>query len=344
VSVVEHMTQVQKMSSVATRRAILGTLAGGLLAAPHIARAQAAGKVYRIGMLSGGSATTSQRFPEAFKEGLRELGWVDGQNVTIDNRFAEGKLDRLPDLAAELVRLKVDIIVAGPLPSALAAKNATATIPIVMTGVGFPDEVGLVASLARPGGNVTGVAFSVGPEIFGKGLELLKAVAPQLRRVAILSNPSNPGHTVVIRNVTDAARSLGLRLVFVEASGPEKLNGAVAAIAKERGAALLVVTDPLFIVYRARVAELAARIQQPAVYSVREFVEAGGLMSYGPTLIAQYRHAAVFVDKILRGAKPADLPVEQPTKYELIINLKTARALGLTIPQSLLQRADEVVK
>ena len=327
-----------------TRRAFLGALVGSLLGEPRIGHAQPTGRVYRIGILSGGSAMTSRRFPEAFKEGLRELGWVEGQNIVVETRFADGKLDRLADLAADLVRLKVDVIVAGPSPSARAAKNATATIPIVMTGVGFPDELGLVASLARPGGNVTGVAFSVGPEIFGKGLELLKEVAPKLRRVAILSNPRNPGHTVAIRNVKDAARSLGLQPLFMETVGPEELDGAFTAMARERVAALLVVTDPLFVAQRAQVADLAARIRRPAVYSVREFVEAGGLMSYGPSLIAQYRRAAVFVDKILRGTKPADLPVEQPTKYELAINLKTAKALGLTIPDSLLQRADELVQ
>jgi putative ABC transport system substrate-binding protein len=329
---------------VTTRRTFLGTLAGGLLAAPFPADAQPAGKASRIGYLAGGSATASSRFPEAFRQGLRELGWVEGQNIVIEYRFAEGKFDRLPDLAAELVRLKVDVIVAAPAPSAVAAKNATTSVPIVMAGVGFPVELGLIASLARPGGNITGVSFSVGPEIFGKGLDLLKEAVPKVQRVAVLSNPGNPGHAVAIRNVNDAARALGVQLLLLEAPGPGELNSAFAAMLKERVVALLVVTDPVFIAHRAQLADLAARNRRPAMYTIRDFVDAGGLMSYGPSLVAQYRRAAVFVDKILKGAKPADLPVEQPTTFELVINLKAAKALGLTIPQSLLGRADEVIQ
>ena len=326
------------------RRRFISSLGVGLLAAPLAAGAQPAGKVYRIGYLSGGSATASSRFPETFRQGLRELGWVEGQNIVIEYRFAEGRFDRLPDLAAELVRLKADVIVAAPSPSAVAAKHATATIPIVMTGVGFPVELGLIASLARPGGNITGVSFSVGPDIFGKGLELLKEAVPKVQRVAVLSNPANPGHAVAISNVKDAARALGVQLLLLEAPGPGEFNGAFATMAKERVVALLVVTDPVFIADRTKLAELAARNRRPAVYSIRDFVDAGGLMSYGPSLVAQYRRAAVFVDKILKGAKPADLPVEQPTQYELVINLRAAKALGLAIPRSLVRRADEVIQ
>ena len=262
----------------------------------------------------------------------------------IEYRWAEGRFDRLPDLAAELVRLKVDIIVALATPAAAAAKNATETIPIVMIGVGDPAGIGLIASLARPGGNVTGLSFSVGPEIIGKGLELLKETVPKVRRVAILSNPANPAQPLAMREVNVAARSLGVQLQLLEARGPNEFDGAFAAMAKERVGALLVVADGLFILHRTRLADLAARSRLPAIYGYREHVEAGGLMSYGSSLRDLWRRAATYVDKILKGAKPADLPVEQPTKFELVVNLKTAKALGLTIPQSVLVRADEVIQ
>ena len=315
-----------------------------ILAAPLAADGQPTGKVHRIGYLSGSSATAVLRFVEGFRQGLRDLGWVEGQNIVIDYRFAEGRFDRLPDLAAELVRLKVEVIVAGPTPPAVAAKNATGTIPIVMYAVGDPVGQGLVASLARPGGNVTGLSFTVGSETFGKGLELLKETVPEVRRLAVLSNPANASHALAIENVKVAARSLGVQLQLLEARGPEEFEGAFAAMAKERVAALLVPTDPVFFLHRARLAELAAKNRLPSVHSLREYVEAGGLMSYGPSLLDLLRRAATFVDKILKGAKPADLPVEQPTKFELVINLKTAKALGLTIPQSLLLRTDQVIE
>jgi putative ABC transport system substrate-binding protein len=283
-------------------------------------------------------------FLDAFRQGLRELGWVEGQNIVIDYRFAEGRFDRLPDLAAELVRLKVDIIVAVPTPAAVAAKNATGTMPIVAISVGDPVGIGLIASLARPGGNVTGSSYSVGLEIGGKQLELLKETVPKVRRVAILSNPGNPGQPLSIRELNVAARSLGVQLQLLEARGPNEFDGAFAAMATERVGALLVVADSLFVLHRSRLADLAARSRLPAVYGSRDTVEAGGLMSYGPSLRDLYRRSATYVDKILKGAKPGDLPVEQPTKFELVINLKTAKALGLTIPQSLLQRADEVIQ
>ena len=318
-------------------------LAVSLTLAPLAAEAQPPGKVYRMGYLYSGSATSSPRAPEAFREGLRELGWVEGRNIVIDYRFAEGRFDRLPDLAAELVRLKVNVIVAWPTPPAIAAKNATGTIPIVMIGVGYPIELGLIASLARPGRNVTGLSFNVGEEI-GKGLELLKETLPKVRRVAILSNPANPGHAPAVSIVKAAARSLGLQLQLLEAREPNQLEGAFAAMAKDRVEALLVVTDSMFIFQRARLADLAVKNRLPAMFGVREFVDAGGLMSYGVSVPDLMRRAATYVDKILKGAKPADLPVEQPTKFELVINLKTAKALGLTIPQSLLSRADEVIQ
>jgi putative ABC transport system substrate-binding protein len=319
-------------------------LAAAVVGAALAAHAQPAGKVHRIGYLTAGNPASNPTFLAAFRQGLAELGWVEGRNLAVELRFAEGRYDRLPELAAELVRLKVDVIVAGPTPPVLAAKNATRTIPIVMTPIGDPVRLGIVASLARPGGNVTGVTFDVGLEVFAKGLELLKEALPDLRRVAILSNPANPGQAVVVGHVTAAARSLGLEPQVLEARGPDAFDGAFAAMANARAQALFVLTEPVFIVHRARLAELATRHRLPSMYSVRENVEAGGLMSYGPSIVAGFRRAAVFVDKILKGARPADLPVEQPTTFELVINAKTAKALGVRLPPSLLVRADQVIE
>jgi len=327
------------------RRAFLAGMGAALLTTPLAAVAQQTGKVARIGYLGPTSPSSSSSLLDAFRQGLRELGWVEGQNIVIDYRFAEGRYDRLPDLAAELVRLKVDLIVASPTPAVVAAKNATETIPIVMlSGSVDPVGLGFIASLARPGGNVTGLSYGVGPEIFSKALELLKETVPKVRRVAILSNPASPIQPLIIREVNVAARSVGVQLQLLEAQGPNEFDGAFAAMAKERVGALLVVADSLFIFHRTRLADLAARSRLPAAYGVREHVEAGGLMSYGPSLRDLFRRGATYVDKILKGAKPADLPVEQPTQFELVINLKTAKALGLTIPQSLLQRADELIQ
>ncbi len=327
----------------APRPVLMIVLVVGAVVAPLAAEAQQQGKVPRVGYLSSGSATTS-RYLEAFRQGLRELGWVEGQNIVIDWRYAEGRLDRLPDLAAELVRLKVDVIVTVPTPAAVAAKNATGTIPIVMINVSDPVGLGLIASLARPGGNATGLSYSVGVESFGKALELLKETVPKLHRVAVLSNPANPAHAPVIGDVKVAARSLGVQLQLLEARGPNELDVAFAAMAKERVGALLVLPDSMLILHRARLADLAAKNRLPAMYGLREHVEAGGLMTYGPSTVANFRRAAFFMDKILKGAKPADLPVEQPTKFELVINRKTAKALGLTIPPSVLVRADEMIE
>jgi len=326
------------------RRSFIGTLAGGLLAAPLVAEAQPAGKIYRIGYLSPGAPTSNPLVIAAFQQGLRDLGWVEGQNIDIEYRWAAGRFDRLPDLAADLVHLKVDVIIAAPTPAALAAKNATGTVPIVAVSLTHPVELGLVGSLARPGGNVTGLSYSVGADIFGKDLELLKEVVPRVRRVAVLSNPDSPAQPLTVRNVKDAARSLGLQLQLLEARGPEGFDGAFAAMARERVGALLVVQDPAFIPHRARLVDLAAKNRLPSIFTQREDAEAGGLMSYGPSLSDLYRRAGTYVDKILKGANPGDLPVEQPTKFELVINLKTAKALGLTIPPSLLQRADQVIE
>ena len=331
----------------APRTVLAAIFVVALLAAPLAADAQPAGKVHRIGFLGGGSATGDPRTREAFREGLRELGWVEGQNVVIEYRFAEGRSDRLPDLATELVRLKVDVIATGPTTPVLAAKKATGTIPIV--GMSFTDPVGLglVASLARPGGNVTGVTYGVGTETFGKGLELLKETVPKVRRVAFLSNPANnPAQPLVVASVKSAARSLGLELRLVETRGAAEFDGAFTAMARDGVEALLIQTDPTYLLPGAatRLADLAAKSRLPSMHAQRAAVEAGGLMSYGPSIVALWRRGAVFVDKILKGAKPADLPVEQPTKFELVINLKTAKALGITIPPSVLARADEVIE
>src|SRR5437867_8146605 len=321
------------------------TLTLSLLAAPLAADAQQAGKVPRIGFLGVTSPSDRPHHVDAFRQGLRELGWVEGQNIVIDYRYAEGRVDRPPDLAAELVRLKVDLIVASAgTQAATAAKNATGTIPIVMIAVRDPVGTGLIASLARPGGNVTGVSGYAGLEIVAKQLELLKETVPKIRRVAILSNPTNAYHQLAIREANVAARSLGVQLQLLEARGPNEFDGAFAAMAKERVGALLVVSDAMLNSHRTRLADLAARSRLPAAYGVREEVEAGGLMSYVPSILDSYRQAAPSVDRILRGAKPADLPVEQPMKFELVLNLKTAEALGLTIPPLILFQADEVIR
>jgi putative ABC transport system substrate-binding protein len=317
----------------------------GFTLAPPPAEAQSTPKVYRIGYLAQGSGSgAASLLPlEGFRQGLRELGWVEGQNIVIEYRYAEGQIDRLPGLAEELVRLKVDVIAASPTGAALAARNASRTIPIVGMSLTEPVELGLVASLARPGGNVTGVTYGVDTDIFGKQLGLLREAVPKIRRVAVLSNPS-PAQPLIIRSVKAAARSLELQLQLLEARGPGAFDGAFAAMAKERAGGLLVVGDSMFFLHRARLADLAVKNGLPSMSTQTQWVEAGGLMSYAASLPVLYRRAATYVDKILKGAKPADLPIEQPTKFELVINLKTARALGLTIPQSLLLRADQVIE
>ena len=319
---------------------------GSAVAWPLAAHAQQTGKVARIGYLAAGSHDNPlvRQNLDAFRQGLRDLGHVEGQNIAIEYRFAEGDFDRLPDLAAELVRLEVAVIVAAPTPAAVAARNATETIPIVMINVGDPVGLGLIASLARPGGNITGSSFTVGTETFGKALELLRDAVPNLRSVAILSNPANPSHALVTQDVKVAAQALGVQIRMLEARGPDEFERAFAAMTKERVEALYVVADVQFVLHAARLADLAVKSRLPSMHQLRRVVEAGGLMSYGHSAADQWRGAATFVDKLLKGAKPADLPVEQPTKFELVINLKTAKALGLTIPPTLLARADEVIE
>lgn len=311
------------------------------------ADAQQAGRVYRIGYLSIGSASGTYTRPlEAFRQGLRELGWVEGRNLLIEYRYAEGQADRLPTLADELVRLKVDLIVASPTPSALAARQATRTIPIVGMSLTEPVEVGLVPSLARPGGNVTGITYGVDTEIFGKQLQLLKEVVPNVRRVAVLTHPASGGPSWALRmeSVKRAARTLGMPLQILEVHEPSDFDAAFAAMAKEHAGALLVSGDALFFVHRARLSDLALKNGLPSMSTQAQWVEAGGLMSYAPSFPDLWMRAATYVDKILRGAKPGDLPIEQPAKFELVINLRTARELGITVPQSMLQRADGVIQ
>jgi len=275
---------------------------------------------------------------------VRELGYVEGQNIAIESRWAEGKYDRLPGLAAELVRLKVDVLVTQAAPAIQAAKEATRTIPIVMAISGDPIGTGFVASLARPGGNITGLSL-LATELSGKRLELLKEAIPKLSRVAVIWNSSSPGMAHRFREVQAAARALGVRLQSLEVRGdPSDFEGAFSAATKERPDGLLVVLDPFTTLHRRRIGEFAAGSRLPAVYGSSAFPEAGGLMSYGPNIPDMYRRAAFYVDKILKGAKPADLPVEQPRKFELVINLKTAKELGITIPPEVLLQADRVIK
>jgi putative ABC transport system substrate-binding protein len=326
------------------RRRFTAVIASGLLTAPLAVQAQQTGKVPRVGWLSPGSATSDETFLASFRDALRELGWVVGQNISIESRWAEGRFERLPDLAAELVRLKVDVIVTEVTQASLAAKRATRTIPIVMVGVGDPLGSGLVASLARPGENVTGPS-SMLADVSGKQLALLKETVPKATRVAVLWNPANPvWQAAALRETEVAARALGLRLQLLEARGPDELEGAFAAMTRERAGALFVPADIIFVRHAQPMAGLAARHRLPAMYGFREHVEAGGLMSYAANFAVMFRRAAVYVDKILKGAKPGELPVEQPTKFELVVNLKTAKALGLKIPQSVLLRADEVIQ
>jgi putative ABC transport system substrate-binding protein len=325
------------------RRIFLGVIAGGLLAAPFGAGAQPLDKVRRIGYLDGASPSTNPALTDAFRDQMRQLGYVEGKNLVIEYRWVDGKYDRLSDLAADLVRLRVEVIVTVGDPVVQAAKKATTTIPIVMASVGDPVGRGFVASLARPGGNITGVSnFAVA--LSGKWLEILREVVPHLSQVAILRNSANPTHPLFWMEADKAAKGLGLKLQSLEVRSPEDIDTAFESMLKERVGAFVTLPDPLLTGQRVRIADLAAKTHLPGIAAFRENTEAGTLMAYGPSLAANRRRAAVFVDKILKGAKPGDLPIEQATKFELVINLKTAKALGLTIPPSLVQRADEVIE
>jgi putative ABC transport system substrate-binding protein len=313
------------------------------LASFQIAEAQQPARIPRIGFLGSASASFYAARTNAFRQGLNELGYTEGKNIDIEYRYAEGKFDRLPDLAAELVGLKLDVIVAAPTPSVLAAKKASATTPIVFASVVDPVASGLVTSLARPGGNITGLTI-LGPELSGKRLELLKEVLPNVTRVAALWNSANPAQELVWKEMQAAAQELRLQLQSLEVRSANDFDIAFKAALRKRAQALIPSGEPLINTQLKRIVEFAAKNRLPAMYAGPEVVDAGGLMSYAPNYTDQYRRAAVYVDKILKGAKPADLPVEQPTKFEFVINLKTAKQIGLTIPPNVLARADRVIR
>jgi putative ABC transport system substrate-binding protein len=323
------------------RRAFLHTVAGSLLAATLAVEGQPAGKAWRIGFVRGSAPPAAE--VEAFRQGLRELGYVEGKNLDILFRWAEGRDERLPSLVAELIQLNVDLIVSSAPAATRAAKEATTTIPIVMVTVADPVAFGFVRSLARPGGNITGFAFQH-PELSGKRLALLKETIPKLSRVAVLWNADNPYKAVDMKEVEAAAAGLGVMLQSLAVRGVDGFDSAFEAARHGRAGCIITLEDPFTITHRARIVELAWKHRLPALYGRRLYVDAGGLMSYGPDPIDQYRRAAIYVDRILNGTKPSDLPVEQPTKFELAVNLKAAKALGLTIPPSLLQRADHVIE
>jgi putative ABC transport system substrate-binding protein len=326
------------------RKTVIGfTLSAMLLALSYSALAQQPTKIPRIGILIPTSVSNLSARVEAFRQRLRELGYVEGKNISIEYRYADGKLERLPDLADELVRLKVDVIVTPGGSAILAAKKARATMPIVFAGAADPVGSGLVSSLARPGGNITGLSM-MAPDLEGKRLELLKEAFPKVARVAFLRDRSSATANRVLTEMEAAAKALGLKLLSLEVRSLDDFEGAFARAKKERAQALITTTGGFISTQKHQVLDFAAKSRLPAMYPWSEFVEAGGLMSYGSNLTDLWRRAADFVDKILTGAKPADLPVEQPTKFELIINLKTAKQIGLTIPQSLLYRADKVIK
>lgn len=313
-----------------------------VLGSPLLRAAEPAQRVVRVGFVGPASPSTGVRAVTQFWERLRELGYVEGQNLVIEARWAEGRYDRLPELMAEVIGRKVDVLVTYSTPAAAAAKNATSTIPIVVAGMGDPIGSRLVASLARPGGNLTGLSLGWAEGIAGKWLELLQETVPQLTTVAVIANPDNPLSRVQAKQLHAIAPTRGLKLWLTELREPGALDRAFGQ-AGQQAQGVLVLPDPLIAALRGQLTALAARHRLPTIYSLRDFVDAGGLMSYGPDLGVQYRRAAEYVDKILKGALPADLPIEQPTQWTLVVNLKVARALGLTIPQSILLRADEVI-
>jgi putative ABC transport system substrate-binding protein len=328
---------------VTTRRVFLGVLTGGLMAAPIATGAQSQAPIPRIGMLSPFSPSDTAPWYQAFLQGLRDLGWIEGQNVSIAYRYAEGRTDRLPGLVADLVQLKVDIIVTSVTPDTLAAKNATRTIPIVMASAGDPVATGLVESLARPGGNITGLA-QMAPQLAAKRLELLKEMVPKLSRVGVIWNPEDLVATQIWTDIQLPARQLGLQLHSLEVRSLQDFDKAFERATIARVGALVITPSPLFVTNEQRIADFALKRRLPSIFHLKGFVERGGLAAYGPDRSDLFRRAATYVDKILKGAKPATLPVQQPTKFELVINLKTARAIGVTIPRHVLARADEVIQ
>jgi putative tryptophan/tyrosine transport system substrate-binding protein len=321
------------------------TLLGGAtgLAWPLKAGAQQSAKVPRVGFMGNSTEVLEGNLVGPFREGLRGLGYQEGQNIVIEYRWAEGKYERFPALIAELLAANVDVIVTAGTPASLAVKKATSSVPLVMIAVGEPVATGLVASLARPGGNITGVT-SISPEIEGKRLELLREVVPGLSHIAVLWNAGSPVQVIQERETRIAAQALGMKTLSLGVRTLEEIEGAVATMLRERPEALFVLADRLFLHHRKRIMDFAVQHRLPGVHAYRELVEVGGLMSYGPSYADMHRRAATFVDKILKGATPADLPVERPVKFELVVNLKVAKALGLTLPPSILLRADEIIE
>ena len=325
------------------RRAFIGTVAGGLVIARSLALAQSAASLRRIGILQTSSEAAVAHVHAALKQGMQDLGWLEGKNVEYRIGYANGDVDRLDGLASELIEQKIDVIVTGSTLATRAAQRATKTIPIVMAGVANAVDAGVVASLAKPGGNITGFT-SQQDEVLGKLIGILHEIAPGARRIAILVNENNPSDAVFWAAAQSACAALDLVALRVVASAPAQFGAAIGEIVRQRSQAVVVVQDPLYFGERAKLQELMQATRLPVAYGLREHVVAGGLLSYAADLAANWRYAAKYVDKILKGAKPADLPVEQPTKFELVINLKTAKALGLTIPQAVLLRADEVIQ
>ena len=324
-------------------RRVFLAVAAGALATPFAGEAQQAMKVARVGLLIPVSSVDARANVDAFRQGLRELGYIESQNVAIEPRYSDGRDERLPDLAADLINLKVAVIVTWGTPAARAARGATKTIPIVTAAVNDPLGTGLIVSLARPGGNLTGVTTG-GAALSGKTLELLRELAPGVKRVAVLWNPANPIQPVQFRETQVAAETMRIQVQSVGVSDPNELDAAFATITGERVEAMVVLQDPMLHANRKRIVDSAASLRLLAVYERKAWVDVGGLMSYGVNFPNNFRRAATYVDKILKGAKPGDLPVEQPTKFELVINLRTAKALGLTIPPSLLLRADQLIQ
>lgn len=333
---------VWRAGPVMQRRAFIAGVIGSF-GHQLVAEAQPAGKMWRVGFLGAESASTNHHFVEAFRTGMRERGYVEGQNLTIEQRWAEGRSEHFGDLTADLIRRQVNVIVSISTPAALAAKNLTRTTPIVFIAVD-PLGTGLISSLARPGGNVTGLSLALGDEFAGKWLELLSEAIPGLSRVAILWNPTNPSNAGYLKTVQVSARTLGVKLEPQGVATPDRIEGAFGAMASAHAQAVIVFIDPLTVRYRQRIVDLAAKSRLPAMYGFREFAAAGGLMAYGSSVPALCRRAAAYVDKIFKGANPGELPVEQATQFEFVINLSTAKTLGLKMSRSLLLRADETIQ
>ena len=325
------------------RRTFIGTVAGALLAAPLAPEAQPARKTVRLGVLMVGAPSAARTYVQGFEQGLREHGYREGEDFTVVYRYVEGTVDDFRTAATELVGDRVDVIVAWGTSAATGAKQATRAIPIIAIAVGDPVGTGLIASLTRPGGNITGLS-NISAELGAKQLNLLKELLPLLTDVAVFRNPTNPVSASQLQWTTTAARSLQIKLHLIDVHGPDEFETAFSAATKEKAGAMTALADPMFLSHRARIAELAVKSRLPSAFNWRQYAEAGGLLAYGPSAEEMWRRAAAFVDEVLRGTRPSDLPFEQPTRFELVINLKTAKVLGLTIPQSLLQRADQVIE